>query len=163
MSSSLEVIRSWKNYCFWPYHPDNSFSYRGILSGGIIVLYSVPFINMKCNPNCIAFEVGARKCRRMVYITLMLATSNLLKVQDNNDVLAYWLSNSSTLLLLLQHTLKASGAASLTPQRRRTTSASLFGRMSQVRSNSFPINKFLIFFSGEGGFLGLGGWGRFPL
>nr|VDD20073.1 unnamed protein product [Brassica oleracea] len=52
-------------------------------------------------------------------------------VPDNNEVLAYWLSNSATLLLLLQRTLKATGAASLTPQRRRTTSASLFGRMSQ--------------------------------
>ncbi|GFY98480.1 myosin family protein with Dil [Actinidia rufa] len=36
----------------------------------------------------------------------------------------------SSLLLLLQHTLKASDAASLTPQRRRSTSASPFGRMS---------------------------------
>ncbi|KAK5792514.1 hypothetical protein PVK06_033629 [Gossypium arboreum] len=53
------------------------------------------------------------------------------QVADNNDLLSYWLSNSSTLLLLLQRTLKASGAASLTPQRRRSTSASLFGRMSQ--------------------------------
>ncbi|KAG5408788.1 hypothetical protein IGI04_005107 [Brassica rapa subsp. trilocularis] len=53
------------------------------------------------------------------------------QVPDNNEVLAYWLSNSATLLLLLQRTLKATGAASLTPQRRRTTSASLFGRMSQ--------------------------------
>lgn len=63
----------------------------------------------------------------------------LLKVPDNNDILAYWLSNSSTLLLLLQHTLKASGAASLTPQRRRTASASLFGRMSQVFIFSFSL------------------------
>ncbi|KAH0888565.1 hypothetical protein HID58_050994 [Brassica napus] len=54
-----------------------------------------------------------------------------LAVPDNNEVLAYWLSNSATLLLLLQRTLKATGAASLTPQRRRTSSASLFGRMSQ--------------------------------
>ncbi|KAH0931813.1 hypothetical protein HID58_008930 [Brassica napus] len=53
------------------------------------------------------------------------------QVPDNNEVLAYWLSNSATLLLLLQRTLKATGAASLTPQRRRTSSASLFGRMSQ--------------------------------
>ncbi|KAE8667135.1 Myosin-12 [Hibiscus syriacus] len=52
-------------------------------------------------------------------------------VSDNNDLLSYWLSNSSTLLLLLQRTLKASGAESLTPKRRRSTSASLFGRMSQ--------------------------------
>nr|XP_018681989.1 PREDICTED: myosin-17-like isoform X2 [Musa acuminata subsp. malaccensis] len=51
-------------------------------------------------------------------------------IEDNTDVLSYWLSNTSTLLLLLQRTLKASGAGSFTPQRRRT-SASLFGRMPQ--------------------------------
>ncbi|CAL0308812.1 unnamed protein product [Lupinus luteus] len=53
--------------------------------------------------------------------------------QDNNDVLAYWLSNASTLLLLLQRTLKASGAAGMAPQRRRSSSGTLFGRMT----NSF--------------------------
>ncbi|XP_010694808.2 myosin-11 isoform X2 [Beta vulgaris subsp. vulgaris] len=53
------------------------------------------------------------------------------KAQDNNDILAYWLSNASTLLLLLQRTLKASSAAGMAPQRRRTSSATLFGRMSQ--------------------------------
>ncbi|XP_071734137.1 myosin-9-like isoform X1 [Rutidosis leptorrhynchoides] len=52
------------------------------------------------------------------------------KTQDNNDVLAYWLSNASTLLLLLQRTLKASGATSgIGPQRRRS-SATLFGKMT---------------------------------
>jgi len=51
-----------------------------------------------------------------------------MKAQDNNEVLAYWLSNASTLLLLLQQTLKASGAAGMTPQRRRSSSA-LFGRV----------------------------------
>ncbi|KAJ0725452.1 putative myosin ATPase [Helianthus annuus] len=51
-------------------------------------------------------------------------------IEDNNDVLAYWLSNASTLLLLLQCTLKASGATSgIGPQRRRS-SAALFGRMT---------------------------------
>ncbi|KMS98094.1 hypothetical protein BVRB_4g095730 [Beta vulgaris subsp. vulgaris] len=52
-------------------------------------------------------------------------------IEDNNDILAYWLSNASTLLLLLQRTLKASSAAGMAPQRRRTSSATLFGRMSQ--------------------------------
>ncbi|MFS7960045.1 putative myosin ATPase [Helianthus anomalus] len=51
------------------------------------------------------------------------------KKQDNNDVLAYWLSNASTLLLLLQHTLKASAAAYAIGLRRRS-SAALFGRMT---------------------------------
>ncbi|KAJ0499977.1 putative myosin ATPase [Helianthus annuus] len=55
------------------------------------------------------------------------------KSQDNNEILAYWLSNASTLLLLLQRTLKASGVtAGLGPQRRRS-SATLFGRVN----NSF--------------------------
>ena len=45
--------------------------------------------------------------------------------------MAYWLSNVSTLLLLLQRTLKAGGAAGMAPQRRRS-SATLFGRMTQV-------------------------------
>lgn len=66
---------------------------------------------------------------------LLTVNSAPLKAQDNTDVLSYWLSNTSTLLLLLQRTLKATGAASLTPQRRRTASSSLFGRMSQVWSN----------------------------
>lgn len=61
----------------------------------------------------------------------------LFKVQENNDMLAYWLSNTSTLLLLLQQTLKATGAAGFTPQRRRTMSTSLFGRMSSVWMNIF--------------------------
>ncbi|XP_009800532.1 myosin-11-like isoform X1 [Nicotiana sylvestris] len=63
------------------------------------------------------------------------------KTQDNNDILAYWLSNASTLLLLLQRTLKASAAAAMTPLRRRSSSASLFGRMSQsFRGNPQGVN-----------------------
>jgi len=61
--------------------------------------------------------------------------------------LAYWLSNASTLLLLLQRTLKASGAAGMAPQRRRSSSATLFGRMTQVSiasdlMNCFPMKIF---------------------
>ncbi|XP_031115562.1 myosin-11-like [Ipomoea triloba] len=55
------------------------------------------------------------------------------KAQDNNDILAYWLSNASTLLLLLQRTLKASSAAGMAPQRRRS-STSLFARMTVSQS-----------------------------
>jgi len=62
--------------------------------------------------------------------------------------LAYWLSNASTLLLLLQRTLKASGAAGMAPQRRRSSSATLFGRMTQVNiiflfeMDRFPLRNF---------------------
>ncbi|KAJ6742734.1 MYOSIN [Salix viminalis] len=81
----------------------------------------------KCLLHWRSFEVE----RTTVFDRIIQTIASAIEVPDNNDVLAYWLSNSSTLLLLLQHTLKASGAASLTPQRRRTSSASLFGRMSQ--------------------------------
>ncbi|XP_050215597.1 myosin-17-like isoform X2 [Mercurialis annua] len=81
----------------------------------------------KCLLHWRSFEVE----RTSVFDRIIQTIASAIEVPDNNDVLAYWLSNSSALLLLLQHTLKASGAASLTPQRRRTTSASLFGRMSQ--------------------------------
>ncbi|PIN19846.1 Myosin ATPase [Handroanthus impetiginosus] len=74
-----------------------------------------------------SFEVE----RTSVFDRIIQTIASSIEVADNNDVLAYWLCNTSTLLMLLQHTLKASGAASLTPQRRRTSSASLFGRMSQ--------------------------------
>lgn len=57
---------------------------------------------------------------------------SLFQAQDSNDMLAYWLSNTSSLLLLLQQTLKASGAAGFTPQRRRAAATSIFGRMSSV-------------------------------
>ncbi|CAA0835013.1 Myosin family protein with Dil domain [Striga hermonthica] len=74
-----------------------------------------------------SFEVE----RTGVFDRIIQTIASAVEAPDNNDVLAYWLCNASTLLMLLQHTLKATGAASLTPQRRRTSSASLFGRMSQ--------------------------------
>nr|GEZ17005.1 myosin-17 isoform X1 [Tanacetum cinerariifolium] len=55
---------------------------------------------------------------------------------DSNDVLGYWLCNTSTLLTLLQLTLKASGAAHMSPQWRRSSSASLLWRYLE-RSRNF--------------------------
>ncbi|KAJ0074872.1 hypothetical protein Patl1_33585 [Pistacia atlantica] len=81
----------------------------------------------KCLLHWRSFEVD----RTSVFDRIIQTISAAIDVQDNNDKLSYWLSNSSTLLLLLQRTLKASGAASLTPQRRRSTTTSLLGRMSQ--------------------------------
>ncbi|RVW22572.1 Myosin-11 [Vitis vinifera] len=73
---------------------------------------------------CIAQHLGFAGSRP-------IAACQAIETQDNNDILAYWLSNASTLLLLLQRTLKASGAAGMAPQRRRSSSATLFGRMTQ--------------------------------
>ncbi|XVF25184.1 hypothetical protein REPUB_Repub13aG0191500 [Reevesia pubescens] len=81
----------------------------------------------KCLLHWRSFEVE----RTSIFDRIIQTIGASIEVPDNNDLLSYWLSNSSTLLLLLQRTLKASGAANLTPQRRRSTSASLFGRMSQ--------------------------------
>ncbi|XP_044471715.1 myosin-17-like [Mangifera indica] len=99
----------------------------------------------KCLLHWRSFEVE----RTTVFDRIIQTIASAIEIHDNNDVLAYWLSNSSTLLLLLQHTLKASGAASLTPQRRRTTSASLFGRMSQGLRAS-PQSAGLSFLNGRG-------------
>ncbi|KDP33878.1 hypothetical protein JCGZ_07449 [Jatropha curcas] len=98
----------------------------------------------KCLLHWRSFEVE----RTSVFDRIIQTVASAIEVPDNNDVLAYWLSNSSTLLLLLQHTLKATGAASLTPQRRRTTSASLFGRMSQGLRGS-PQSAGLSFLNGR--------------
>ncbi|XP_016580015.1 myosin-17 isoform X1 [Capsicum annuum] len=81
----------------------------------------------KCLLHWRSFEVE----RTSVFDRIIQTIASAIEVPDNNDVLAYWLCNTSTLLMLLQQTLKASGAANLTPQRRRSSSASLFGRMSQ--------------------------------
>ncbi|CAI0433995.1 unnamed protein product [Linum tenue] len=81
----------------------------------------------KCLLQWRSFEVE----RTSVFDRIIQTIGHAIEIQDNNDVLAYWLSNASTLLLLLQRTLKASGAAGMAPQRRRSSSATLFGRMTQ--------------------------------
>ncbi|KAJ6951463.1 hypothetical protein NC653_040785 [Populus alba x Populus x berolinensis] len=81
----------------------------------------------KCLLQWRSFEVE----RTSVFDRIIQTTGHAIETQDNNDSLAYWLSNASTLLLLLQRTLKASGAAGMAPQRRRSSSATIFGRMTQ--------------------------------
>ncbi|CAL0330294.1 unnamed protein product [Lupinus luteus] len=99
----------------------------------------------KCLLHWRSFEVE----RTSVFDRIIQTIASAVEAQDNTDVLAYWLSNTSTLLLLLQRTLKATGAASLTPQRRRTTSSSLFGRMSQgIRASPQSAGK--SFLNGRG-------------
>ena len=76
-------------------------------------------------------------------------------------MLAYWLSNTSMLLLLLQRTLKATGAAGIVPQRRRSMSTSIFARMTSVCLDelsmlsflSAPFHSFFAWFFWGGGFI----------
>nr|GMD58867.1 myosin-17-like [Ipomoea batatas] len=84
------------------------------------------YVVYKCLLHWRSFEVG----RRSDFDCIIETIASSIEVADNN-VLAYWLCNTATLLMLLQQTLNASGAASLTPQRPGSSSASLFGRMSQ--------------------------------
>lgn len=51
--------------------------------------------------------------------------------QDDNNHMAYWLSNTSTLLFLLQKSLKGSGASGASA-RKPPAPTSLFGRMTMV-------------------------------
>ncbi|XP_078175119.1 myosin-6-like isoform X2 [Carex rostrata] len=50
---------------------------------------------------------------------------------DNNDDLAFWLANSSTLAILLQKSLKMSTGTGSTPRNKLPPSTSFFGRMAQ--------------------------------
>ncbi|KAL8498156.1 hypothetical protein ACS0TY_021478 [Phlomoides rotata] len=86
----------------------------------------------KCLLHWRSFEVE----RTSVFDRIIQTVASAVEVHDNNDGLAYWLCNTSTLLMLLQHTLKAS----LTPHRRRSSSASLFGRMSQGSPQSAGLS-----------------------
>ncbi|KAE9589640.1 putative myosin ATPase [Lupinus albus] len=96
----------------------------------------------KCLLHWRSFEVE----RTSVFDRIIQTIGHAIETQDNNDILAYWLSNASTLLLLLQRTLKASGAAGMAPQRhRRSSSATLFGRMTQsFRGTPTGVNLSLI-------------------
>lgn len=53
----------------------------------------------------------------------------MLQKQEDNEHMAYWLSNTSTLLFLIQKSLKPAGA---TPSRKQQAPTSLFGRMTMV-------------------------------
>lgn len=97
----------------------------------------------KCLLQWRSFEVE----RTSIFDRVIQTIGSAIEVQENNDMLAYWLSNTSTLLLLLQQTLKATGAAGFTPQRRRTMSTSLFGRMSSLRAS--PQSPGLSFLNGR--------------
>ncbi|KAF6175051.1 hypothetical protein GIB67_039599 [Kingdonia uniflora] len=101
----------------------------------------------KCLLQWRSFEVE----RTSVFDRIIQTIGQAIETQENNDTLAYWLSNASTLLLLLQRTLKASGAAGMAPQRRRSSSATLFGRMTQsFRGTPQGVNLSLI----NGGMIG---------
>ncbi|KAH7440883.1 hypothetical protein KP509_03G015200 [Ceratopteris richardii] len=80
----------------------------------------------KCLLNWHAFESD----RTDIFDRITETIGTIVEGQESNIMLAYWLSNTSTLLFLLQRNLKPSGISS-TPQRRPSPSPSLLSRMAQ--------------------------------
>ncbi|KAL7113224.1 hypothetical protein ACP275_04G048900 [Erythranthe tilingii] len=69
--------------------------------------------------------------RTSVFDRLIQMIGSAIENQDsNNDHMAYWLSNTSTLLFLLEKSLKPAGTAGATPVRKAQPPTSLFGRMT---------------------------------
>ncbi|XP_073313049.1 myosin-6-like isoform X16 [Primulina huaijiensis] len=91
------------------------------------------FTIYKCLIHWKSFEAE----RTSVFDRLIQYVGSAIEDQANNDHMAYWLSNTSTLLFLLQQTLKATSS---TP-RKSPQPTSFFGRMAQgFRSSPSSAN-----------------------
>ncbi|KAK4750895.1 hypothetical protein SAY87_004377 [Trapa incisa] len=82
------------------------------------------FTIYKCLLNWKSFEAE----RTNVFDRLIQMIGSAMQSEDNNDHMAYWLSNTSALLFLLQKSLKAAGSTGST--RKSPVPTSLFGRMT---------------------------------
>ncbi|CAA3019655.1 myosin-6 isoform X1 [Olea europaea subsp. europaea] len=94
------------------------------------------FTIYKCLVHWKSFEAE----RTSVFDRLIQIIGSEIENEADNNHMAYWLSNTSTLLFLLQQTLKSSSAGSSTP-RKPPQPTSFFGRMAQgFRSSSSSAN-----------------------
>ncbi|KAK9082960.1 hypothetical protein Scep_029431 [Stephania cephalantha] len=95
------------------------------------------FTIYKCLLHWKSFEAE----RTSVFDRLIQMIGSAIEDEENNEHMAYWLSNASTLLFLLQRSLKGDGAAGSTPSRKPPVPTSLFGRMTQgFRSSPSSAN-----------------------
>ncbi|EFJ10011.1 hypothetical protein SELMODRAFT_184226 [Selaginella moellendorffii] len=85
------------------------------------------FIIYRCLLHWRSFEAE----RTSVFDRIIQTVGSAIEAQENNDILAYWLSNTAMLLFLLQRTLRASVAGNIMGSQRRRSSVTLFGRMTQ--------------------------------
>ncbi|XP_019178687.1 PREDICTED: myosin-6-like [Ipomoea nil] len=81
------------------------------------------FTIYKCLLHWKSFEAE----RTSVFDRLINMIGSAIENQEDNEHMAYWLSNTSTLLFLIQKSLKPAGA---TPSRKQQAPTSLFGRMT---------------------------------
>ncbi|OVA02253.1 IQ motif [Macleaya cordata] len=95
------------------------------------------FTIYKCLLHWKSFEAD----RTSVFDRLIQMIGSAIENQENNDHMAYWLSNTSTLLFLLQRSLKVAGGVGSASMRKPPTATSLFGRMTQgFRSSPSSAN-----------------------
>ncbi|XP_062220729.1 myosin-6-like [Phragmites australis] len=92
------------------------------------------FTIYKCLLHWKSFEAE----KTSVFDRLIQLIGSAIENEEDNDNLAYWLSNTSSLLFLLQKSLKAAGAPGSVSRKKPPQPTSLFGRMAQgLRSASF--------------------------
>ncbi|KAJ1375698.1 P-loop containing nucleoside triphosphate hydrolase, partial [Sesbania bispinosa] len=84
------------------------------------------FTIYKCLLHWKSFEAE----RTSVFDRLVQMIGSAIENQDDNDLMAYWLSNTSALLLLLEESLKSGTLTNATPSRKPPNPTSLFGRMT---------------------------------
>lgn len=84
------------------------------------------FTIYKCLLHWKSFEAE----RTNVFDCLIQMIGSAIEDQDDNDHMAYWLSNTSALLFLLQRSMKSPGTSGATTQRKPPAPTSLFGRMT---------------------------------
>ncbi|PON55539.1 Myosin [Trema orientale] len=94
------------------------------------------FTIYKCLLHWKSFEAE----RTSVFDRLIQMIGSEIENQENNDHMAYWLSNTSALLFLLQRSMKGAGSGA-TQQRKLPPATSLFGRMTMgFRSSPSSAN-----------------------
>ncbi|KAE9590987.1 putative IQ motif, EF-hand binding, Dilute domain-containing protein [Lupinus albus] len=84
------------------------------------------FTIYKCLLHWKSFEAD----RTSVFDRLIQMIGSEIEDQDGNDLMAYWLSNTSALLFLIEQSLKPCGATAATAARRPPSPTSLLGRMT---------------------------------
>ncbi|XP_077250914.1 myosin-8-like isoform X2 [Tasmannia lanceolata] len=95
------------------------------------------FTIYKCLLHWKSFEAE----RTSVFDRLIQMIGSAIESQENNEHLAYWLANTSSLLFLLQQSLKAAGAPGTSPRKKPPPATTLFGRMTQgFRSSPSSAN-----------------------
>ncbi|CAL9106643.1 unnamed protein product [Musa textilis] len=94
------------------------------------------FTIYKCLIHWKSFEAE----KTSVFDHLIQMIGSAIEDEHDNDHLAYWLSNGSTLLFLLQRSLKVAGAVGSTAQRKPPAPTSFFGRMTQSFRSSSSVS-----------------------